>query len=231
MKRVVYLEAAMTQSVTDRMFDYWRSLMRDGRVPSRIDVNPSHIKSILPSVFILEFSERAERPPGFSDEKDITFRLVGSDICDLHMRNLAKTSVKDMFLPVDRTRAENELRRVFEHQEARILRSRVRSRFAIADMETIILPLENGEEGVTRAIGSQIPLLDRNSLWWKGAHPVSAHEFISSENLAWRSANVIGDPRLQPPAYETPVFDITRRARRPEGRKVGHLIVIEGGSA
>jgi hypothetical protein len=51
------------------------------------------------------------------------------------------------------------------------------------------------------------------------------------ENRLWRKGKVVGDPRLQPPAYEVPVLEFSRRARRPEGRTVGHLVVIEGGNA
>jgi hypothetical protein len=53
----------------------------------------------------------------------------------------------------------------------------------------------------------------------------------SVENRLWKAGKVIGDPRLQPPVYEVPVLEFSRRGRRPEGRAVGHLIVIEGGAS
>lgn len=231
MIRTVFQDVRMTQSATDQIFEYWRSLTVDGRIPDRADINPSNIKSILPHVFILQLEEHSvSRPAVFGQlERDMVFRLAGSEICDLHTRELTKTSFKDLITPKDRQPVLAEMFRVFTHQEVKRLTTRVRSDYAIVDVETIVMPLSNGEEGVTRALGCLTPATE-GRLWWKGDYPITSHELISSENIEWRPSNVIGDPRLQPPAHEVPVFELSRRAKRPEGRMVGHLTVIEGGA-
>jgi len=231
MIRTAYREARMTKTPADQLFDYWRSLTVEDRIPSRADINPAAIKSLLPNVFILQLDERPSpqtRRIGGPD-RDVTFRLVGSDICDLHTRELTNTSFRHLISPRDRQAVQTELLKVFSNEEAKTLTTRVRSEFAIIDIGTIVLPLSNGDEGCTRALGFQATV-SGGHLWWKGAHPISSHELVSVDTLAWRSGNVIGDPRLQPPAYEVPVFELSRRGRRPEGRMVGHLTVIEGGA-
>lgn len=231
MIHALFQDVRMTQSATDQIVEYWRSLMVGDRIPRRADVNPAHIKKILPNVFFLQLDERAvSRPSVFGQlERDVSFRLVGSDICDLHTRELTGTSFRELVSPRDRPRIDEELLRVFSHLEAKSLTTRIRSEFAIVDVRTVILPLSNGEEGVTRALGCQTVLVD-GRLWWKGSHPISSHQLIAVENIPWRTGKVLGDPRLQPPAHEVPVFELSRRARRPEGRMVGHLTVIEGGA-
>lgn len=231
MIRTVFQDVRMTQSATDQIFDYWRSLTVGDRIPDRSDINPSDIKSILPHVFILQLEERSiSRPAVFGQsERDMIFRLAGSEICDLHTRELTRTSFKDLITPRDRDSILSEMFRVFTHHEVKKLTTRIRSDYAILDVETVMMPLSNGEEGTTRALGCLMPMTE-GRLWWKGDYPITSHELVSVGSVAWKSSNVIGDPRLQPPAHEVPVFELGRRARRPEGRMVGHLTVIEGGA-
>ncbi|NTF17078.1 PAS domain-containing protein [Agrobacterium rubi] len=222
----------MTQSATDRIFEYWKSLTMDGRIPKRSDIKTEALQSILPYVFILQLEESVLEPSSSLPQQkpDITFRLTGTEICNLHTRELTRSAFKYIITPRDRAQVEAELRRVFTHHEVKRFTTRVRSAYAILDVQTIVMPLNNGPEGCTRAIGAQIPLT-RDHLWWKGEHSISSHELVATETMSWRASNVIGDPRLQPPAYEVPVFELSRRAKRPEGRMVGHLTVIEGGTA
>lgn len=221
----------MTISATDQIFQYWLSLSLNGRVPNRVDVNPANIVKILPSVFILQLDERPSARPSVlgNMDREVVFRLVGGDICDLHTRELTGTPFKDLIAPKDRATAMSDIMRVFSNDEVKRITTRVRSDFAIIDVQSIVMPLCNGEEGTTRALGCQIPMAD-GCLWWKGSHAISAHQLISIETIEWRTGNVLADPRLQPPAFEVPVLEFSRRARRPEGRMVRHLTVIDGGA-
>jgi hypothetical protein len=222
----------MITSATDQLFEYWRSLVRADGIPHRVDVNPAQMKSILPHVFILQQDEPGDTLPSLkAPPRGATFRLAGTDLCDTHMRDLGKTSFREIFVAKDRPLVDEELARVFEHEEIKIFRTRIRSEFAFVEAETLVLPLRSGGGQCNRALGCQTLLTDLRSLWWKGSHPVSGHMLLSVENRPWRTGNVIGDPRLQPPAHEVPVLEFSRRGRRPEGRTVGHLVVIEGGAA
>lgn len=220
-----------TATATEQLYDYWRSLLRGDDIPCRVDVNPVDMKSILPQVFILQREDIDEQKLMAAAHRDVTFRLAGTDLCDTHMRDLGKTSFREIFAAKDRERVDEELARVFDHEEIRIFRTRIRSEFAFVEVETIVLPIRNGDGECSRALGCQTLLTDKRSLWWKGSHPISGHMIVSVEDRRWRKGRIIGDPRLQPPAYEVPVLEFSRRGRRPEGRTVGHLVVIDGGNA
>lgn len=220
-------------TATEQLYDYWRSLLRGDDIPYRSDVNPADMKSFLPQVFILQREDKAGHEPRLTaaPHKEVTFRLAGTDLCDTHMRDLGKTPFREIFAAKDRAQVDEELTRVFDHEEIKIFRTRIRSEFAFVEVETIVLPIRNGDGECSRALGCQTLLTDRRSLWWKGSHPVSGHMIVSVDDRRWRKGNLVGDPRLQPPAYEVPVLEFCRRGRRPEGRTVGHLTVIEGGNA
>lgn len=219
-------------TATEQLYDYWRSLLRGDDIPYRSDVNPADMKSFLPQVFILQRENKAGHEPRLmaAPHKEVTFRLAGTDLCDTHMRDLGKTSFREIFAAKDRAQVDEELVRVFDHEEIKIFRTRIRSEFAFVEVETIVLPIRNGDGECSRALGCQTLLTDKRSLWWKGSHPVSGHMIVSVDDRLWRKGKVVGDPRLQPPAYEVPVLEFNRRGRRPEGRTVGHLVVIEGGN-
>jgi hypothetical protein len=226
----------MTQSATDQIYEYWRSIMRDGGIPDRSGMNPMDVGSLLPKIFMLQLEKpgRDDRI-GFSPSMpEITFRLAGTELDDTHMRDLVRTPFRNIFAAKNREWVDQETMRVFADREIKVFHSRIQSKFAIVDVETILLPMSNGEEGCTRALGCQRLMVDNlKTLWWRGSYQVSDHALMSVSERLWREerpANVIGDPRLQPPAYEVPVFELSRRARRPEGRMVGHLVVIEGGA-
>jgi hypothetical protein len=232
MIRPVYQDERMTTSATDQLYDYWRSLLRGDSIPHRVDVNPRDMSAFLPQVFILQRHEIDEQEPRLkATHQDVSFRLAGTDLCDTHMRDLRNTPFREIFAAKDRPQVDEELARVFDHEEIKIFRTRIRSEFAFVEAETIVLPIRNGDGQCSRVLGCQTLLTDKRSLWWKGSHPVSGHMLTTVENRLWRKGKVVGDPRLQPPAYEVPVLEFSRRARRPEGRTVGHLVVIEGGNA
>jgi hypothetical protein len=232
MIRPVFQDESMTPSATDQLYGYWRSLLRGDDIPHRVDVNPADMRTILPQVFILQREEVDEQAPRLkASHRDVTFRLAGTDLCDTHMKDLSKTSFREMFVAKDRPQVDEELARIFEHEEIKIFRTRIRSEFAFVEVETIVLPIRNGDGECSRAVGCQTLITDKRSLWWKGSHSVSDHMIESVENRLWKAGKVVGDPRLQPPAYEVPVLEFSRRGRRPEGRAVRHLVVIDGGAS
>jgi Uncharacterized protein conserved in bacteria len=221
----------MRTSATDQIFQYWQSLRRGDDIPRRLDVNPMDLKAILPKVFFLEQEPKDDTNTAdfVSRQRAVTFRLAGTDLCDTHMRELTRTAFRDIFITKDRPVIDNELKRVFEYREVKLLRTQVKSEFAFVEIETVVMPLIN--HGVCdRILGCQSFVTDRRSLWWKGSYPISGHSLLSVETISKGPSNVIGDPRLQPPAYEVPVLEFSRRNRRPDGRSVGHLVVIDGGA-
>jgi hypothetical protein len=204
----------MAQGATDKLYDYWRSKLDGDRIPDRIDMLMSEMKDVLPQFMLLERSNQGA-----------SFRIAGSDVCTTHRSELKGTALRSIFVHQEAIDALVE--KVFEKEVAFRIATRLKSEWGYAEFDTILLPLRNGSEGVARMAAAQSPT---TTLWWRGSYNVSLHTILKVDELPWRrGSTIVRDPRLQPPAYEAPVFEFARRGRPPEGRKVRHLTVIEGG--
>lgn len=210
----------MTQYATDKLYDYWRTKSDGHSVPERKDLIMSEMTKFIPEFMILERSNQGA-----------SFRLAGSDVCSTHRSELRATPLRSLFAYQDRRSLDVLIEKIFDRQAAFRISTRVKSEMGYAEFDTVLLPLGNGEEGVSRIAGAQSTTSVPASTWWLGSYNVGLHSVIGIEELAWRGATtVVRDPRLQPPAYEVPVLEFSRRGRPPEGRKVGHLTVIDGGA-
>lgn len=209
----------MAQGATDKLFDYWKSKIDGGMIPSRSDIVMSEVTGFLPQLMILE---RSAKWPAF--------RLAGTDVCTTHRCELKGSAFRSLFAHQDRAAVDNWIEDVFGRDAVVRIRSRAKSEWGFAEFDTILLPLRFGEEGTARIVGAQTPTTTPASLWWRGSYNMSLHTVVDIEELAWRDSSIVRDPRLQSPAYEAPVLEFSRRGRPPEGRKVGHLTVIEGGA-
>ena len=207
-------------SATETLFTHWKSL-GDGRcVPPRARLSPAGISAILPQVFILEADGDAAG----------NFRLAGGNVCDLHMRELRGTRFKDLFAYTSRMKLESAMRRVLSGA-ALVMRTTVRSDMGFAELETALLPMRSGDGAPDRIVGCMAPTTSAQSLSWVGSRPVSRHDIVEIVELEWRDgSDVIVDERLNPSPLDASVLDFTRRGRAPEGRRVGHLVVLEGGA-
>lgn len=212
----------MTHSATDQLFEYWKSRTRFAAIPDRVDMVPSELDpKLLPHIFLLELN-----PDG-----SVLFRLAGTDICLVHNRELVRTKFRNLWSFTDLPLIDTELTRVFRDQLVVQIGSHITFQRGLCEFQTLILPLRHGSEGCTRAIGCMAPQSPPAAMLWKGEYDVSRHSVLTITEKAWKASAVIKDPRLQPPAHEVPVFELSRRGRPPEnGRKVGHLTVIEGGA-
>lgn len=209
----------MAQGATDKLYDYWRSKLDGDRIPDRIDMLMSEMKDVLPQFMLLERSNQGA-----------SFRIAGSDVCTTHRSELKGTALRSMFVDQERQAVDALVEKVFDKEAVLRIATRLKSEWGYAEFDTILLPLRNGSEGVVRMAAAQSPTTTPASLWWRGSYNVSLHTILKIDELPWRgSSTIVRDPRLQPPAYEVPVFEFARRGRRPEGRKVRHLTVIEGG--
>jgi hypothetical protein len=209
----------MAQGATDKLYDYWKSKLDGDRIPDRRDMVMSEMTSIIPQVMILERSAQGA-----------TFRLAGSDICTTHRSELKGTALRSMFAHLERHALDTVVHKVFDREAGFRIATRLKSEWGYADFDTVLLPLRNGSEGIVRMVAAQCPKTTPASLWWRGSYNVGLHSILEIDELTWRcSSTVVRDPRLQPPAHEVPVLELARRGRVPEGRKVGHLTVIEGG--
>jgi hypothetical protein len=69
------------------LFAYWQSKHRDGRLPSRADVDPLEIPRLLKNIALLEVTGEAE---------DFVIALAGSRIEEVHGRSLKGVSIFEL---------------------------------------------------------------------------------------------------------------------------------------
>lgn len=211
----------MTQTNTEQLFEYWKSKTRGFEIPDRLDVLPSEVVPVLPRLFILEVSESGQ----------ICFRLVGTGMESVHAKPLNGTPFRNLFAFTDLNDVDRCLSRVVTDNIVTIIRTQAKGQRGYPEFETLLLPLSNLGK-TNRIIGCQSLVDSKDWLPWMGRDPIYRHSVLTIAERTWFKGSVIKDPRLQPPKYEVPVFvDLSRRGRPPQdGRKVGHLTVIEGGA-
>ncbi|MBB3318902.1 hypothetical protein FHT77_004811 [Rhizobium sp. BK181] len=77
----------MRIKTTIDLFEYWNRIRGRDLAPLRSQVEPTDLRQILSSVFLLEASETGR----------IAFRLAGTRICDLFGRDLGGTAFSDLW--------------------------------------------------------------------------------------------------------------------------------------
>ncbi len=70
--RMMPREDKLHHQKTQELLEYWDSLRQDGAVPKRQEIQPQHIKKLLPNIFMLEQF----------DDDHMVFRLAGTRLCE-----------------------------------------------------------------------------------------------------------------------------------------------------
>lgn len=134
----------MTHPILDRVTRYWDSL-RDGRlVPTREEIDPRAIQSVLPNAFIVD------RPrPG-----TVRFRLSGmhlNDVLGMEARGMPLRSLCEVAY---RTRMMEQVERVFEEPAMVVVDLRAdRGILGVVTGKLALLPLRSGAGAIDRALG------------------------------------------------------------------------------
>mgnify|MGYP002623499754 CR=1 FL=1 len=134
---------------------YWDELRRGRAVPSRNDIDPGRIRTLLPNVFILEFF----------DVDHLVFRLAGTRLCERYGREFRAHNFLSLWRGTDRFRMREFLQEVLTRPTPGLITCRAETidRHAV-DLEMIVLPLRDCSDRVTRVIGSAYPLSDPENL-------------------------------------------------------------------
>jgi hypothetical protein len=85
--------AAVTRPTTIKALEYWRSRKGDRAMPSRADISPSALRSLLPMIALVEIPGAGDRPTAY------TIRLAGDAIHQVFGPLTGKPI--DEFLPPD----------------------------------------------------------------------------------------------------------------------------------
>lgn len=208
----------MKQDGSIQLFHYWDRLRNGRRAPKRTEIEPSDIKSLLADTFILEEDGR----------KEAVFRLAGTRLCATYGRELKGFSFPSLWKEKDQRLIARLTYGVFAMKSVAVVSFIGFNRDERAiPFELLLLPLDGGAES-SRCMG--ILSAGRRPLWL-GVDPIRETRIEGvrvidpdREPAFLRSRAAISVPGLVPSASAiggTP----------PLGRRIRHLVVLDGGRA
>ena len=209
----------MKQNGSIALFHYWNRL-RDGRAaPKRTDVEPADIKSLLADTFILERDSRGEA----------VFRLAGTRLCAIYGRELKGFSFPSLWREKDRRLMARIADGVFSQKSVAVVCYEGMTAGGRSNpFELLALPLEGGLDN-PRGLGI---VSTSTRPFWFGADPIVEARIDSVR---------VVDPDREPvflknrPEIAVPDtgYDgmpaVERRRSATQGRRILHLVVLEGG--
>lgn len=206
----------MRSKTTIEIYAYWDELRGHRDVPARGQIEPAHIRHILPDLFILEKTPRGE----------IRFRLAGTRICALFARELRGSRFDALWLGEQTARLERIAADVMAQKAPVVLTAAAIA--GTADhlpTELVLLPLKSPDGSVDRLIGALVPLVRPH---WLGATPVNFLDLgeIRVLDIEKTSLFLQSRPAISRPANPHPVAD---NGIAGAIRRVLHLRVFEGG--
>ncbi len=129
------------------LYDYWRSKCREGKLPSRHDINPADIAAQLPMISIMEICSKAK-------EARYRFRLAGTGFWDMFEAEITGKYVDELPIGCRRDYWSRILGRVVTkgRPSAGVTRPGTPHRAHLAQF-WIRLPLSEDGETVTSILG------------------------------------------------------------------------------
>lgn len=206
----------MKQDGSIALFQYWNRLRNGRPAPRRTEIEPADIKTLLADTFILERDTRGEG----------VFRLAGTRLCAIYGRELKGFSFPSLWHEKDTRLVGKLVDGVFEAKSVVVLTFDAVSRGQRTNgFEMLLLPLDGGQEN-PRCLG--VMATDRKP-FWLGSDPVVESRI--------ESVRVV-DPDREPmflknrPAIPVPSLapgDLGAASEAPGGRRIRHLLVLDGG--
>lgn len=198
------------------IYAYWDELRGHRDVPLRAQVEPAHIRNILADLFILE-----KNPAG-----DIRFRLAGTRMCSLFVRELRGATFDSLWLGDQTARLNRIADEVMKTMSPAVMSGAALTAAGERLMtELVLLPLRSSEGVVDRIIGALAPL---SRPTWIGVTPVNYLELQGIRMLDIAKTNLFlqnrPEVRLPSPPKSTVEVRVSNAIRR-----VLHLQVLEGG--
>lgn len=211
----------MRSKTAIEIYAYWDELRGHREVPARGQIEPSHIRNILPDLFILEKTPRG----------DIRFRLAGTRICALFARELRGSTFDALWLADQTGRLDRVAEDVMTQKTPVVLSAS--SLAGTADRlptEIILLPLRSPDGVVDRIIGALVPL---SRPLWLEATPVNYLDLGGIRVLDIEKTNLFMQNRPEKPlpaARQTVARQpMSEHSLAGAIRRVLHLRVFEGG--
>jgi hypothetical protein len=198
------------------LFQYWNRLRAGRPAPKRTEVEPADIKTLLADTFILEKDGRGEA----------VFRLAGTRLCATYGRELKGFAFASLWKDKDQRIVHRLAYGAFDAKTVVVMTYHGVSQGGRAvEFELLMLPLDGGLEN-PRCLGVAVAA---ERPYWLGADPITESVIDSvrtidpdREPMFLKSRPAIPMPSLAP-GHST----LGGGPRR--GRRIRHLVVLEGG--
>jgi hypothetical protein len=219
----------MKHQATRDLYQYWQNLRGKRSAPDRSEIEPADIRHLLGHTFILEVVSRQE----------YRFRLAGTKVCALYGREMKGKDFAAFWERRDREAVATMLSAITSDAAATVMGLKGRSDHGRdLDMEVIMLPLRQRDEGYTRILGSLVAMDDP---FWIGIHPIMKQS-ISSMRLIWPDENptrllkgsdapreALGEQHVSRRMDTVPAISKPSIIPATFRRQVQHLTVYDGG--
>ena len=155
-----------TQNAVE-LFQYWNRLRGGAQAPARTKIEPSDIRNVLASTFILETT---------GDSDDLLFRLAGTAICNLLGNQLRGTSIRNLFQDKHKPVVSRLMRTCYNTGSVLLLGFDGTTRSGRSTIiEILMLPLQDENNG-HRILGCMSP---HQFQFWHGLEAVNTIELHS----------------------------------------------------
>jgi hypothetical protein len=201
----------MKQPTTRRLYQYWNEVRGRRMAPSRFEIEPSRIASVLSETFIIERAGNVER----AGPDDFGFRLAGTRICEQFGRELRGTGLLDLVASDKRAIAKSMDAVTLEGAVLVFELDAETADGRRAGFEGIVLPLVHPVAEVTRYLGALTAI---DPPLWLGFEPIAAtwlvnYDVVRPDGLSGFAAP--GEPDRQLPfSPQFAAARIVRSARR-----------------
>lgn len=201
----------MKHRTTRRLYDYWFSRRAGRPAPSRADIEPSDIHTLLADTFILQAGGAAQTP----------FRLAGTRLCAMFDRELKGCDFRTLWQDGDAETIAAAIRLLREDASCCVVHWRGMS----GDErrltgELVLLPLTMGGSEITRVLGA---LAADELPYWLGTAPLGPLQIRAIRMIDSRPDRLAAGLAALTPG------DRSLRPAPAGARRVAHLTVLDGG--
>lgn len=183
----------MRHAVSMELYAYWNALRGERIAPERNEIEPGAIRSVLADTFVLEFDPGTGFP----------FRISGSRVNALFLRELRGLSFLKLWRAMDRSEIVSVLQRVAETAQPCLLGAEARpSGLGPLAVEVALLPLRHSGSTHSRILGSLQADAAADWLGLVGAGPatLTSVRAVNPSTLAHAAA----EPAIEAPAPSAP---------------------------
>jgi hypothetical protein len=178
-------------SNTERLIDYWRSRGGEGRLPTRMAVNPADFSDLIAQVFIVGRVATGIYP----------IRLAGAFLGELHQRDLRQQNALSLFRERDKLEIKAALEAARRRPEPVVTTVEVPTDGPSINMEVLFAPLATAEGSPERYLGLYQPL-----------NMVSRLRGLPAREFAVRSIQSLGPANEETPRLRLATLDGRRIA-------------------